>query len=54
ALADGARATFFLDAAEIRLCDGRRISCEPVPDFLRALLHAGGLVPHLKARLNKV
>ncbi|GAA7760509.1 MAG: 3-isopropylmalate dehydratase [Burkholderiaceae bacterium] len=54
ALADGARATFFLDAAEIRLCDGRRVSCEPVPDFLRALLHAGGLVPHLKARLNKV
>lgn len=52
ALPDGARATFDLDAALVRLDDGTRIACEPVPDFLRALLHAGGLVPHLKARLN--
>ena len=52
ALTDGARATFMLDAAEVRLADGTRVPCEPVPDFLRALLHAGGLVPHLKSRLR--
>jgi 3-isopropylmalate/(R)-2-methylmalate dehydratase small subunit len=53
ALADGTRATFMLDAAEVRFADGARVPCEPVPDFLRALLHAGGLVPHLKSRLRR-
>ncbi|RZT31861.1 LeuD/DmdB family oxidoreductase small subunit [Cupriavidus agavae] len=52
ALADGATAAFDLDGACLRLDDGSSIACEPVPDFLRALLHAGGLVPHLKARLS--
>lgn len=52
ALADGARAIFDLDGAQVRLDDGSRVACEPVPDFLRELLHAGGLVPHLKTRLS--
>lgn len=51
ALPDGGRATLDLDGAQLLLDDGTRIACEPVPDFLRALLRAGGLVPHLKARL---
>ncbi|WP_066737730.1 3-isopropylmalate dehydratase [Cupriavidus sp. D384] len=51
-LADGTRATFDLDGALLRLDNGARVACEPVPDFLRALLHAGGLVPHLKSRLS--
>lgn len=51
-LADATHATFDLDGAHVRLADGSRVDCEPVPDFLRALLHAGGLVPHLKARLS--
>ncbi len=51
-LEDGVRATFDLDGARVRLEDGTHVACEPVPEFLRALLHAGGLVPHLKARLN--
>jgi len=50
-LADGARATLDLDGARIRLEDGTHLACEPMPDFLRALLRAGGLMPHLKARL---
>ncbi|MNW07556.1 3-isopropylmalate dehydratase small subunit [compost metagenome] len=50
-LADGTRATLDLDGARIRLEDGTHLACEPMPDFLRALLRAGGLVPHLKARL---
>lgn len=52
ALADGARATFDLDGARVHLEDGTQVACEPVPDFLRELLHAGGLVPHLKVRLS--
>lgn len=52
ALSDGARAKVDLDAARVRLADGVQIACEPIPDFLRVLLRAGGLVPHLKARFK--
>ncbi|KAI3591388.1 3-isopropylmalate dehydratase small subunit [Cupriavidus sp. U2] len=52
ALIDATRVSFDLDGANVRLEDGSRVACEPVPDFLRALLHAGGLVPHLKVRLS--
>lgn len=52
ALAHGATGLFDLDGAQLRLADGSHVACEPVPDFLRALLHAGGLMPHLKARLS--
>ncbi|MEN7528793.1 3-isopropylmalate dehydratase [Cupriavidus sp. DL-D2] len=52
ALADGARGTFDLATASVWLADGSSVACEPVPDFLRAMLEAGGLVPHLKARLK--
>ncbi|WP_454056342.1 LeuD/DmdB family oxidoreductase small subunit [Cupriavidus sp. Marseille-Q8015] len=50
ALTDGALATFDLDRATVLLADGTIVACEPVPDFLRDMLVAGGLVPHLKAR----
>lgn len=52
ALEDGAEATLDLDAATVVLGDGRRIACEPIPGFLLAMLRAGGLIPHLKARLG--
>ncbi|MNL77275.1 hypothetical protein D3C87_2034160 [compost metagenome] len=42
-----------LATAQLRLDDGSLVACEPIPDFLRAILAAGGLVPHLKARLGK-
>lgn len=51
ALTDGARASLDLDAAMVVLADGGRVPCEPIPDFLVAMLRAGGLIPHLKARL---
>lgn len=51
-LADGLDVTFDLDRAALRLADGTAVACEPVPDFLREMLAAGGLVPHLKARLG--
>ncbi|QOT80017.1 3-isopropylmalate dehydratase [Cupriavidus basilensis] len=50
-LADGGAARLELGQACLVLPDGSRVACEPIPEFLRALLQAGGLVPHLKARL---
>ncbi len=52
-LVDGAQAELDLDSATLRLADGGRVLCEPIPEFLRVLLRAGGLVPHLKARLAR-
>lgn len=52
ALADGATASFDLGSATLHLADGTDVACEPVPDFLREMLVAGGLVPHLKARMD--
>ncbi|NUA29409.1 3-isopropylmalate dehydratase [Cupriavidus basilensis] len=50
-LVDGGAARLELGLACLVLPDGSRVACEPIPEFLRALLQAGGLVPHLKARL---
>jgi 3-isopropylmalate/(R)-2-methylmalate dehydratase small subunit len=33
--------------------DNERLPCEPVPTFLLDYVAAGGLLPHLKARLRK-
>ncbi|UDM52228.1 3-isopropylmalate dehydratase [Cupriavidus sp. MP-37] len=52
-LTDGAHAVLDLDSAQLRLDDGSVAACEPIPAFLRAILAAGGLVPHLKARLAR-
>lgn len=52
-LADGEHVVLDLDAARLRLDDGSVVSCEPIPEFLRQILAAGGLVPHLKRRLGK-
>jgi 3-isopropylmalate/(R)-2-methylmalate dehydratase small subunit len=32
--------------------DGRAVVCEPVPDFLLAMVQAGGLLPQLRQRLS--
>ena len=52
-LADGATATVDLENAVLRLDDGTTVACEPVPAFLREILGAGGLIPHLKSRLAR-
>lgn len=51
-LADGLTAAFDLECATLRLADGTVVPCEPVPEFLRAMLAAGGLLPYLKDRLG--
>jgi 3-isopropylmalate/(R)-2-methylmalate dehydratase small subunit len=32
---------------------GQRLSCDPIPDFLLDMVHAGGLLPQLKKRLQR-
>ena len=53
ALADGRQATFDLDAATIALDDGTVVRLEPIPGFLKDILNAGGLIPHLEKTLAR-
>ena len=40
-----------IDTGSVRLPDrDENIQCEPLPDFLLAMIHDGGLVPHLAKR----
>lgn len=53
AIADGA--LLRLDAERAQLCDsqtGQIHVCEKMPDHLLAMVTAGGLLPHLKNKLN--
>ena len=46
--------TLTLDPAEGRLTveGGERLSCEPIPPHLLAMIADGGLLPHLKKKLS--
>lgn len=48
---DGAEAVLDLDAGTLTVA-GRAIPLDPLPDNLRPIIAAGGLVPWLKARLK--
>ena len=49
---DGTRLTLDMDnASVVEAGTGNRWSFEPVPEFLQAMIHAGGLLPQLRARL---
>jgi 3-isopropylmalate/(R)-2-methylmalate dehydratase small subunit len=39
------------DAPLVMAADGRRLTCDPVPDFLLAMVNAGGLFNLLRARI---
>jgi 3-isopropylmalate/(R)-2-methylmalate dehydratase small subunit len=48
-IAEGQALTLQLAGAQPALqIAGRRISCEPMPDFMLSMLEAGGLVPYLR------
>lgn len=50
-IADGVRMS--VDAAAGRIvADGVVLACEPIPTFLMEMLNAGGLLPHLKKKLQ--
>jgi 3-isopropylmalate/(R)-2-methylmalate dehydratase small subunit len=53
ALVDGGRATFDIDAATLTLSDGAVVQLEPIPVFLREIIDAGGLIPHLEKTLGR-
>jgi hypothetical protein len=38
-------------APAVLATDGRRLACSPVPDFLLAMVNAGGLFPLLRERI---
>jgi 3-isopropylmalate/(R)-2-methylmalate dehydratase small subunit len=41
-----------LQSAVVR-ANGQRLACDPIPDFLMAMVQAGGLLPQLKLRLQQ-
>ncbi len=54
---DGVRAgqevSMDVDGAALTIVEsGEVIACEPLPDFLLAMIHDGGLVPHLEKKLK--
>lgn len=53
-IADGSRIKVDYAAGRIELSEqGRVLSCEPIPAFLVEMLNDGGLMRHLRRRLNK-
>lgn len=51
-LHDGERIELDARAGVIRRADGERIVCTPLPPFLWEIVAAGGLLPHLKKRME--
>ncbi len=41
-----------LDQWAVVRSNGQRLACDPIPDFLVAMVEAGGLLPQLKLRLQ--
>ena len=40
-------------ARHVQAADGRRLACEPIPDFLLDMVRSGGLLPTLRQRLAR-
>lgn len=52
-LEEGESVNLDLSARAVVRANGQRLDCEPIPDFLLAMVQAGGLLPQLKARLRR-
>jgi 3-isopropylmalate dehydratase small subunit len=51
AFLEGEKISVDLDSGEIRsLDDGRRFAAKPIPEFMREIITAGGLVPFIKSK----
>ena len=51
AFSEGEKISVDLDSGEIKSTnDGKRFSAKPIPEFMREIIRAGGLVPYIKAR----
>ena len=42
-----------LQAPAVLTADGQRLACDPIPDFLMAMVRAGGLMNQLRQRFGK-
>ncbi|ARP79588.1 3-isopropylmalate dehydratase [Bordetella genomosp. 8] len=51
AIQEGEAIAIDLDACRVVRADGTALPCEPIPDFLRDMVQAGGLLNLLKRRL---
>jgi 3-isopropylmalate/(R)-2-methylmalate dehydratase small subunit len=51
AFSEGMRISVDLDSGEIKSVeDGARFFAKPIPEFMRDIITAGGLVPYIKAK----
>lgn len=50
-LAEGEHIALDLEGGRVLRADGGVLPCAPIPDFLRDMVQAGGLLPQLKRRL---
>jgi 3-isopropylmalate/(R)-2-methylmalate dehydratase small subunit len=51
-LEEGEMVSLDLKGWAVVRADGQRVVCDPIPDFLVAMVEAGGLLPQLKLRLQ--
>ena len=53
AMRDGEPVTLDQQARWVHAADGRRLACDPIPDFLLDMVRSGGLMNQLRARFGK-
>lgn len=51
-LREGEQVTLDLQRLEVVTADGRRLACDPIPDFLLDMVQAGGLLNQLRRKLH--
>ena len=53
ALEEGEQISLDLSTWTVVRANGQRLACNPIPEFLVAMVEAGGLLPQLKLRLQQ-
>ena len=51
-LQEGEQVTLDLQQMQVVTADGRRLACDPIPEFLIAMVQAGGLLNTLRQRMQ--
>jgi 3-isopropylmalate/(R)-2-methylmalate dehydratase small subunit len=50
---EGEQVALDMSQSAVVRANGQRLACDPIPDFLLAMVQAGGLLPQLKLRLQQ-
>ena len=50
---EGEQVALDISQSAVVRANGQRLACDPIPDFLMAMVQAGGLLPQLKFRLQQ-